>query len=105
MDHRRDNKCTQSSVCAKCWKSNYTELECQNYFNCINCIEHCILTGMWSVEKRITKIKYTRKISFSEARNIEQTQEKEQSCYAYITKRKQGKRIYEAKTGQTKLTN
>ena len=42
--------------------------------------------GMWNVEKRITEIKYTRNISFSDARKIEQTQEV-QSSYAYVTKK------------------
>ena len=42
---------------------------------------------MWNVEKRkkMTEIKYTRNISFPEARKIEQTQEK--PSYAYATKK------------------
>ena len=41
---------------------------------------------MWKKEKRITEIKYTRNISFSEARKIvEQTQE--QPSYACVTKK------------------
>ena len=46
---------------------------------------------MWNVEKRITKIKYTRNISFHEARKkVEQTQE--QLIYAYVTKKKKKKK-------------
>ena len=40
---------------------------------------------MWKKEKRITEIKYTRNISFPEARKIEQTQE--QPSYACVTKK------------------
>ena len=41
---------------------------------------------MWNEEKRITQIKYTRNISFPEARKIvEQTQE--QPSYACLTKK------------------
>ena len=81
---------TRPSICAKCGNSNHTELECKNPFNCINFTgEHPAYSQeceMWKKEKRISKIKYTRNISFPEARKIEQTQE--QPSYACVTKRR-----------------
>ena len=57
---------------------------------------------MWKKDKRITEIKYTRDISFPEARKIvEQTQE--QPSYACVTKR--GKGRYKTKTGRTEQTD
>ena len=75
--HPKD-KCTRPSICAKCGNSNH--IECKNPFNCINCTgEHPAYSReceTWKKEKRITEIKYTRNISFPEARKIvEQTQE------------------------------
>ena len=67
--HPKD-KCTRPSICGN---SNHTELECKNPFNCINCTgEHPAYSReceMWKKEK-ITEIKYTRNISFPEARKI-----------------------------------
>ena len=57
---------------------------------------------MWNVgkKKRITEIKYTRNISFLEARKIEQTQE--QPSYAYVTK-KENKEKEDTKQKQEEL--
>ena len=50
------NKCTRPPICAKCGKSNHTELECQNLFNCINCTgEHPVYSReceMWKKNNR-----------------------------------------------------
>ena len=70
-------------------KSNHTELECQNIFNCIKCSgEHIAYSReceMRKKEKRITEIKYIRNISFPEARKIVERTQKQPS-YAYVTK-------------------
>ena len=58
---------------------------------------------MWKKEKRITEVKYARNISFPEARKIvEQTQKKEQSGYAYVTK-KENKEKEDTKQKQEEL--
>ena len=76
--HPKD-KCTRPSICAKYGNSNHAELECKNPFNCINCTgeypAYSRQCEMWKKEKRITEIKYTRNLSFPEARKIEQTQD------------------------------
>ena len=80
--HPKD-KCTRPPRCAKCGKSNHTELECQNPVNHINCTgEHPAYSQeweMWKKEKGIREIKSIRNISFPEARKIEHTQE-QPSC-------------------------
>ena len=55
----------------------------------INCKEYPAYSQEYKTFKRLTEIKCTN--IFPEARKIEQIQEKEQSSYAYITKRKQVK--------------
>ena len=93
--YHRDKR-TRSPICAKCGKSNHSELECHSPFNCINYTEHPAYSQeceTWKKEKGITEMKFTRNISFLKARKIvEQTQEKEQLSYTYVTRKEMRKR-------------
>ena len=106
-EHPKD-KCTRLPIYAKYENSNHTELQCENPFNCINCTGEplCIHRNMkcGKKEKRITEIKYTRNISFPEARKIvEQTQE--QPSYAYVTKKGNKEKEDKTKTRRTEQTD
>ena len=57
---------------------------------------------MWKKEKRITETKYTRNISFPEARKIEK-QTREQPSYAYATKKKGNEEKGDTKPKQEEL--
>ena len=70
-----ENRCTKDPICANCGEpANHTEQNCGNTPNCVNCVEkhsaNSIECQVWHKEKEILTVKFTRNISFPEARKI-----------------------------------
>ena len=88
-----ETKCIKSAVCKKCGESgsDHIELTCSNPIKCANCqsdhpadSRNCLV---WKREKEINTIKYTRNISFPEARKIVQSQNQfPTKSYSQVTK-------------------
>ena len=71
-----ENKCKREEICANCGQPKHSadETDCKRLPKCINCKEDHPANSRecqaWHTEKEILKIKYTRNISFPEARKI-----------------------------------
>ena len=67
-----ENRCTKDPICANCGEpANHTEQNCGNAPNCGE--KHSANSKecqIWHREKEISTVKYTRNISFPEARKI-----------------------------------
>ena len=65
-----ENRCTKDPICANCGEpANHTEQNCGNAPNCAHSAnsKEC---QVWHKEKEILTVKFTRNISFPEARKI-----------------------------------
>ncbi|MES9994362.1 MAG: hypothetical protein ABW098_20625 [Candidatus Thiodiazotropha sp.] len=71
-----EDRCKKETICANCGQPQHCadETDCKNPAKCYNCKEdhpansrHC---QAWLTEKEILKVKYTRNVSFPEARKI-----------------------------------
>ena len=68
-----ENRCTKDPICANCGEpANHTEQSCTKEPNCVNCggkhsanSKEC---QVWHKEKEILTVKFTRNLSFPEAR-------------------------------------
>ena len=70
-----ENWCTKDPICANCGEpANHTEQNCGNAPSCVNCGEKHSANSkecqVWHREKEILTVKFTRNISFPEARKI-----------------------------------
>ena len=71
-----ENKCKREEICANCGQPKHSadETDCKRPPKCISCKEDHPANSRecqaWHTEKEILKIKYTRNISFPEARKI-----------------------------------
>ena len=70
-----ENRCTKDPICANCGEpANHTEQNCGNAPNSVNCGEKHSANSkecqFWRREKEILTVKFTRNISFPEARKI-----------------------------------
>ena len=70
-----ENRCTKDPLYANCGEpANHTEQSCRNDPNCVNCGEKYSANSkecqVWHKEKEILTVKFTRNISFPEARKI-----------------------------------
>ena len=71
-----ENKCHREEICANCGQPKHSadETDCKRSAKCINCKEDHPANSRqcqaWHTEKEILKVKYTRNISFPEARKI-----------------------------------
>ena len=71
-----ENKCHREEICANCGESKHSadETDCKRPPKCFNCKEDHPANSRqcqaWHTEKEILKVKYTRNISFPEARKI-----------------------------------
>ena len=88
-----ENKCKREQICANCGQPKHSadETGCKRPAKCINCKEDHQANSKqcqaWHAEKEILKVKYTRNISFPEARKIvESYTAPPGKSYASITK-------------------
>ena len=88
-----ENKCHREEICANCGESKHSadETDCKRPPKCVNCKEDHPTNSRqcqaWHTEKEILKVKYTRNISFPEARKIVETYTAAPGkSYASITK-------------------
>ena len=88
-----ENKCKREQICANCGQPKHSadETDCKRPAKCINCKEDHPANSKqcqaWHTEKEILKVKYTRNISFPEARKIiESYMAPPGKSYASITK-------------------
>ena len=71
-----ENKCHREEICANCGQAKHSadETDCKRPAKCFNCKEDHPANSKqcqaWHTEKEILKVKYTRNISFPEARKI-----------------------------------
>ena len=71
-----ENKCKKEEICANCGQPKHSadETDCKRPAKCFNCKEDHPANSKqcqaWHTEKEILKVKYTRNISFPEARKI-----------------------------------
>ena len=71
-----ENKCHREEICANCGQAKHSadETDCKRPPKCFNCKEDHPANSRqcqaWHTEKEILKVKYTRNISFPEARKI-----------------------------------
>ena len=74
---------TLGSVCEKCGKGNHDHLasQCQNKAQCVNCGENHMSRSsdcdVWKKEKEVMKIKVTQRLTYPEARMINDQQKPE----------------------------
>ena len=88
-----ENKCHREEICANCGQPKHSadETDCKRPAKCFNCNEnhpaYSKQCQAWHTEKEILKVKYTRNISFPEARKIvESYTAAPGKSYASITK-------------------
>ena len=88
-----ENKCQREEICANCGQANHSadETDCKRPAKCFNYKEDHPANSKqcqaWHTEKEILKVKYTRNISFPEARKIvESYTAAPGKSYASITK-------------------
>ena len=88
-----ENKCHREEICANCGQAKHSadETDCKRPPKCFNCKEDHPANSRqcqaWHTEKEILKVKYTRNISFPEARKIvESYTAAPGKSYASITK-------------------
>ena len=88
-----ENKCKREKICANCGQPKHSadETDYKRPAKCINCKEDHPANSKqcqaWHTEKEILKVKYTRNISFPEARKIvESYTAPPGKSYASITK-------------------
>ena len=71
-----ENKCHREEICANCGQPKHSadEIDCKRPAKCFNCNEDYPANSKqcqaWHTEKEILKVKYTRNISFPEARKL-----------------------------------
>ena len=87
------NNCHRVEICANCGQAKHSadETDCKRPPKCFNCKEdhppNSRQCQAWHTEKEILKVKYTRNISFPEARKIVETYTAASGkSYASITK-------------------
>ena len=88
-----ENKCHREEICANCGQPKHSadETDCKRPAKCFNCNEDHPANSKqcqaWHTEKEILKVRYTRNISFPEARKIvESYTAAPGKSYASITK-------------------
>ena len=76
MFGHHENKCHREEICANCGQPKHSadETDCKRPPKCVNCKEDHPANSKqcqaWHTEKEILTVKYTRNISFPEARKI-----------------------------------
>ena len=86
------NSCKAKAVCAGCGKEGHTLDDCTNEPKCVSCEGEHNATSRdcpkWELEKKIIKLKYTEKISFTDARKRLEppSSDPSKSSYATVTK-------------------
>ncbi|MES9994349.1 MAG: hypothetical protein ABW098_20560, partial [Candidatus Thiodiazotropha sp.] len=76
MFGHHEDRCKKETICANCGQPQHCrdETDCKNPAKCYNCKEDHPANSRqcqaWHTEKEILKVKYTRNISFPEARKI-----------------------------------
>ena len=70
-----EDRCSKDPICSKCGQTaEHSESRCTNELHCVNCGEKHSANSkecrIWHKEKEILRIKFTRNISFVEARKL-----------------------------------
>ncbi|MEW8544157.1 MAG: hypothetical protein AB2693_11540 [Candidatus Thiodiazotropha sp.] len=71
-----EDRCKKQTICANCGQPQHSadETDCKNAAKCVNCKgdhpANSKLCQAWHTEKEILKVKYTRNVSFPEARKV-----------------------------------
>ena len=70
-----EDRCSKDPICSKCSQvAEHLESQCRNELHCVTCGEkHCADSKecqIWHKEKEILRLKFTRNISFIEARKL-----------------------------------
>ena len=70
-----EDRCSKDPICSKCGQiAEHSESRCTNELHCVNCGEKHSADSkecrIWHKEKEILRIKFTRNISFFEARKL-----------------------------------
>ena len=70
-----EGRCSKDPICSKCGQiAEHSESRCTNEYHCVNCGEKHSADSkecrIWHKEKKILRIKFTRNISFFEARKL-----------------------------------
>ena len=93
MFGHHEDRCTRQPICKRCGgnDSNHQESNCDKELHCANCGEaHSAdskICRIWKKEKEIMQVKYTRNISFPEARKIvNNTGNHSATSFAAVTK-------------------
>ena len=73
-----EDRCSKDPICSKCGQTGeHLENRCSNELHCVNCGEKHSADSkecrIWQKEKEILRIKFTRNISFVEARKLVET--------------------------------
>ena len=72
-----EDRCSKDPICSKCGQTaEHLDNRCSNELHCVNCGEKHSADSkecrIWHTEKEILRIKFTRNISFVEARKLVQ---------------------------------
>ena len=75
---QHEDRCSKDPICSKCGQTGeHLENRCSNELHCVNCGEKHSADSkecrIWHKEKEILRIKFTRNISFVEARKLVET--------------------------------
>ena len=70
-----EDRCSKDPICSKCGQvAEHPESQCRNELHCVNCGEKHSADSkecqVWHKEKEILRLKFTRNISFIEARKL-----------------------------------
>ena len=69
-----EDRCSKDPICSKCGQTEHLESRCNNELHCVNCGEKHSADSkecrIWHKEKEILRLKFTRNISFVEARKL-----------------------------------
>ena len=84
------NSCKSKAVCAGCGEKGHNLDDCQNEPKCVNCqCDHVAISRdcpKWKIEKDIVTLKYTEKISFTDARKrLQPSFDQSKDSYATVT--------------------
>ena len=74
-----EDRCSKDPICSKCGQvAEHLESQCRNELHCVNCGEKHSADSkecqIWHKEKEILRLKFTRNISFIEARKLVEAQ-------------------------------
>ena len=84
------NSCKGKAVCAGCGEEGHNLDDCQNEPKCVNCqSDHVAISRdcpKWKIEKDIVTLKYTEKISFTDAhKRLQPSFDPSKDSYATVT--------------------